>query len=157
MRGWQTASNALFIERGVREGLHGPAECGAHKSVVVCRCSRYTEPVKCVLVGEGWGALCLRARLSPSPHSRARTLAAGKTALLMALSDGRFPDHIPPQVANVERSVEVDGRAVRVAYWDTHERLRVLAYPETDVFAICFSVTSPGSLDGAREKVRWRV
>ena len=35
---------------------------------------------------------------------------------------------------------------------ETYDRLRSLAYPESDVFLVCFSVVSPDSYDNVREK-----
>ena len=35
---------------------------------------------------------------------------------------------------------------------EEYDRLRPLAYPDTDVFLVCFSVTLPDSLDNAKYK-----
>jgi small GTP-binding protein len=55
--------------------------------------------------------------------------------------------------------VEVDGKHVELALWDTagqedYDRLRPLSYPDSHVILICFAVDSPDSLDNVQEKVR---
>ncbi len=54
--------------------------------------------------------------------------------------------------------VEVDGKPVEVALWDTagqedYARIRPLSYPETHCVCICFAIDSPDSLDNAQEGV----
>lgn len=51
----------------------------------------------------------------------------------------------------------VDGIPVSLGLWDTagqedYDRLRPLSYPQTDVFLICFSVTSPSSFENVTSK-----
>jgi cell division control protein 42 len=41
---------------------------------------------------------------------------------------------------------------VRVAGQEDYDRLRPLSYPQTDVFLVCFSVTSPASFENVKEK-----
>lgn len=53
--------------------------------------------------------------------------------------------------------VEVDGKRVELALWDTagqedYDRLRPLSYPDSHVILICFAVDSPDSLDNVQEK-----
>ncbi len=55
-------------------------------------------------------------------------------------------------------SVEVDGRHVELALWDTtgqedYDRLRPLSYPDSHVILICFAIDSPDSLENVQEKV----
>lgn len=55
--------------------------------------------------------------------------------------------------------VEVDGKHVELALWDTagqedYDRLRPLSYPDSHVILICFAIDSPDSLDNVQEKVR---
>jgi Ras family protein A len=68
---------------------------------------------------------------------------------------------------NYVADVEVDGRHVELALWDTagqedYDRLRPLSYPDSHVVLICFAIDSPDSLDNVSEKVsiidnpRWR-
>lgn len=44
--------------------------------------------------------------------------------------------HVPPQILGQE----------------DYDRLRPLSYPQTDVFLVCFSVTSPASFENVKEK-----
>ncbi|CAG8518774.1 13101_t:CDS:2 [Acaulospora colombiana] len=58
---------------------------------------------------------------------------------------------------NYVADVEVDGRHVELALWDTagqedYDRLRPLSYPDSHVILICFAVDSPDSLDNVQEK-----
>lgn len=53
----------------------------------------------------------------------------------------------------------VDGKVINLGLWDTagqedYDRLRPLSYPQTDVFLVCFSVTSPPSFENIKGKVR---
>lgn len=53
--------------------------------------------------------------------------------------------------------VTVDGRIVSLNLWDTagqeeYDRLRTLSYPQTNVFIICFSISSPASYENVRHK-----
>jgi Ras family protein A len=62
---------------------------------------------------------------------------------------------------NYVADVEVDGKHVELALWDTagqedYDRLRPLSYPDSHVILICFAVDSPDSLDNVQEKVRFR-
>ena len=99
-----------------------------------------SEAVKCVVVGD---------------HG------VGKTSLITTHATNRFPDNQyvsgvfdgTPSVKTVFGNMAID-----LALWDTagqeeYDRLRPLAYPQTDVFLICFSVTSPASY--ANVRTRW--
>ncbi|CAD0050469.1 unnamed protein product [Aureobasidium pullulans] len=107
--------------------------------------------------------------------------ACGKTCLLIVFSKGTFlrfvfpapalsvvarrvpsPSHSPPVYVptvfeNYVADVEVDGKHVELALWDTagqedYDRLRPLSYPDSHVILICFAVDSPDSLDNVQEK-----
>lgn len=84
--------------------------------------------------------------------------ACGKTCLLIVFSKGTFPEvYVPTVFENYVADVEVDGRKVELALWDTagqedYDRLRPLSYPDSNVILICFSVDSPDSLENVLEK-----
>uniref|UniRef100_A0AAX7U326 Ras homolog family member Gb n=1 Tax=Astatotilapia calliptera TaxID=8154 RepID=A0AAX7U326_ASTCA len=53
--------------------------------------------------------------------------------------------------------VTVDGRIISLNLWDTagqeeYDRLRTLSYPQTNVFVICFSISSPASYENVKHK-----
>ncbi|SSD61577.1 related to protein rho1 [Saccharomycodes ludwigii] len=57
----------------------------------------------------------------------------------------------------VDSDVEIDGRRVELALWDTagqedYDRLRPLSYPDSNVVLICFSIDLPDSLENVMEK-----
>ncbi len=84
--------------------------------------------------------------------------ACGKTCLLIVFSKGTFPEvYVPTVFENYVADVEVDGRRVELALWDTagqedYDRLRPLSYPDSNVILICFAVDLPDSLDNVQEK-----
>ena len=84
--------------------------------------------------------------------------ACGKTCLLIVFSKGMFPEvYVPTVFENYVADVEVDGKKVELALWDTagqedYDRLRPLSYPDSHVILICFAVDSPDSLDNVQEK-----
>ncbi|KAH9482116.1 Ras-related C3 botulinum toxin substrate 1 [Psilocybe cubensis] len=108
--------------------------------------------------------------------------SVGKTSLLIRFETGKFPEHFPlsayalleekrmPRagvnimayahlVFTTTYSVThiVDGEPYIVQLWDTpgdaeYDRLRPLAYPQTDVFIMCFSVVDPDSYEDVRTK-----
>ncbi|KAI9502089.1 GTP-binding protein Rho1 [Coemansia spiralis] len=84
--------------------------------------------------------------------------ACGKTCLLIVFSKGVFPEvYVPTVFENYVADVEVDGKSVELALWDTagqedYDRLRPLSYPDSHVILICFAIDSPDSLDNVQEK-----
>ncbi|KAJ3507367.1 hypothetical protein NMY22_g16953 [Coprinellus aureogranulatus] len=65
--------------------------------------------------------------------------------------------YVPTVFENYVADVEVDGKHVELALWDTagqedYDRLRPLSYPDSHVILICFAVDSPDSLDNVQEK-----
>lgn len=84
--------------------------------------------------------------------------ACGKTCLLIVFSKDQFPEvYVPTVFENYVADIEVDGKQVELALWDTagqedYDRLRPLSYPDTDVILMCFSIDSPDSLENINEK-----
>uniref|UniRef100_A0A4W6FL57 Ras homolog family member B n=1 Tax=Lates calcarifer TaxID=8187 RepID=A0A4W6FL57_LATCA len=84
--------------------------------------------------------------------------ACGKTCLLIVFSKDQFPEvYVPTVFENYIADIEVDGKQVELALWDTagqedYDRLRPLSYPDTDVILMCFSIDSPDSLENIPEK-----
>jgi small GTP-binding protein len=66
-------------------------------------------------------------------------------------------DYIPTIFDNYNQNVLVDGKLESLSLWDSagqedYDRLRPLCYPGTDVFLVCYSMTSPSSLNNLRNK-----
>lgn len=104
--------------------------------------------------------------------------AVGKTCLLISYTTNKFPSEYVPTVfdnyavtvmyvlskaLNYGERTEVDcihrigDEPYTLGLFDTagqedYDRLRPLSYPQTDVFLVCFSVTSPASFENVREK-----
>ncbi|XP_013401849.1 cdc42 homolog [Lingula anatina] len=93
--------------------------------------------IKCVVVGDG---------------------AVGKTCMLVSYATNKFPqDHVPTVFDNYAVNIEIRGTPYILGLFDTagqedYDRLRVLAYPSSDVFLVCFSVVNPTSLTNVEEK-----
>ena len=76
-----------------------------------------------------------------------------------SVTDKESQVYVPTVFENYVADVEVDGKHVELALWDTagqedYDRLRPLSYPDSHVILICFAVDSPDSLDNVQEKVR---
>ena len=95
------------------------------------------ETIKCVVVGDG---------------------AVGKTCMLISYASNRFPtEYVPTVFDNYAVSIVIGEEPYLLGLFDTagqeeYDRLRVLAYPSTDVFLICFSVASRTSFENVREQ-----
>ena len=84
--------------------------------------------------------------------------ACGKTCLLIVFSKDQFPEvYVPTVFENYVADIEVDGKQVELALWDTagqedYDRLRPLSYPDTDVLLLCFSIGNPDSFGNIPHK-----
>jgi len=84
--------------------------------------------------------------------------AVGKTCLLMCYTQKMFPrEYIPTVFDNFSKNVSYKGQLVRLDLYDTagqedYDRLRVICYPNTDVFLVCYSVDSETSVKNINDK-----
>lgn len=99
-------------------------------------------------------------------------LLTRRTCLLISYTTNKFPSEYVPTVFDncklAHLSIVASSRADAVTVmigddpytlglFDTagqedYDRLRPLSYPQTDVFLVCFSVTSPASFENVKEK-----
>ncbi|KAE8293525.1 Rho-related GTP-binding protein RhoA-C [Larimichthys crocea] len=125
-----TTTTNRWAEFSSRPGRRGERRTQKHQAMAAIR-------KKLVIVGDG---------------------ACGKTCLLIVFSKDQFPEvYVPTVFENYVADIEVDGKQVELALWDTagqedYDRLRPLSYPDTDVILMCFSVDSPDSLENIPEK-----
>src|SRR5690606_5496560 len=72
----------------------------------------------------------------------------GKSSLLVNYTTNTFSkDYIHTTFDNYLANVIIDGKLISLALWDTdglgeYVELRTLSYQQTDVFILCFSITS---------------
>lgn len=84
--------------------------------------------------------------------------SVGKTCQLIAYVTRCFPKEFVPSVFdNYTTTVMVDGQPISLCLCDTagqeaYDQIRPLAYPETDVFLICFAINNKTSFDNITDK-----
>jgi small GTP-binding protein len=84
--------------------------------------------------------------------------AVGKTCLLVVYAKGTFPtEYVPTVFENYKCKVVVHGTEQTVQLWDTAgqeelENVRVLSYPNTHVFLLCFSIADRTSYENIKNK-----
>ena len=94
------------------------------------------QSIKCVIVGDG---------------------ACGKTYALVSYRTNTFPSEVIMGVrGNFNAEVIVGGKPIDLHVFDTegqedYSRIRPMAYPQTDVFLVCYSVESPTSFENVGE------
>jgi len=82
----------------------------------------------------------------------------GKTCLLSCYMYGDFPQQyftVPSDY--LAKAVLVDSKQVGLKLWDSsgkpeYDKLRHIAYQDTDLFLICFSLVSPDSFESVKTK-----
>ena len=81
--------------------------------------------------------------------------AVGKTSLITAYGENRFPqDYIPTVSDTYGGPVEYNGKEMTLNIWDTagqdeYANVRPLSYNGANVFVICFSLADKASLKNA--------
>lgn len=89
--------------------------------------------------------------------------ACGKTCLLTVFSNGIFPKlYVPNVFDNYIADIEVDGKHVELALWDTpggedYDYLHPLSYLDSHIILICFCIDAPDSFGSVQEKWFFRV
>eukprot|EP00092_Neocalanus_flemingeri_P103135 GFUD01131946.1.p1 GENE.GFUD01131946.1~~GFUD01131946.1.p1 ORF type:complete len:199 (-),score=47.02 GFUD01131946.1:114-710(-) len=77
--------------------------------------------------------------------------ACGKTCLMVVYQNGSFPETYTPTIfENTTKVVELNGKSLQLRLYDTagqeeYERLRPLAYKDTDVVLMAFSIVNRDS------------
>ncbi|KAH8810183.1 P-loop containing nucleoside triphosphate hydrolase protein [Flagelloscypha sp. PMI_526] len=87
--------------------------------------------------------------------------AVGKTCLLISYTTNKFPSEFVPTLFDSDSyaaTFMVGEDPYTLALFDSDvsadysNRIRPLNYPQTDVFLVCFNVTSPASFENVKEK-----
>ena len=84
--------------------------------------------------------------------------ACGKTCLLVGFAQDEFPrDYVHTTFNTYSKQLTVNKRSIKLSLWDTagqieYDRIRPLAYPDTDVFLLCFALDCPDSFVNIQEK-----
>lgn len=100
--------------------------------------SSLTEEIKVVVVGDGY---------------------TGKTTLCIVYKDGEYPQdpYVPTIFENYAATVTWNNRRYILNLFDSagqeeYDQLRIMAYPNTNVFILCFSVVDPDSYSNILSK-----
>jgi len=84
--------------------------------------------------------------------------AVGKTCLLMCYTQNMFPrEYIPTVFDNLAKTVDYKGKHISLDLYDTagqedYDRLRVMCYPHTHAFLVCYAVDNETSLKNVQTK-----
>ena len=93
--------------------------------------------LKCTIIGDG---------------------AVGKTCLIMSYTTNKFPKvYIPTVIEKTTFNITFDDKIYNFELFDTagqedFDKLRLLAYPKTDVFLVCFNVVKRASFLNVEHK-----
>lgn len=84
--------------------------------------------------------------------------AVGKTSLCSVFVHHSFPrEYVPSVLDQIFTNINIDGKTYVLNIWDTagqedFDRLRVLSYPNTDVFVVCYAVNCQNSFTNLTAK-----